>query len=136
MENRLAISEISKAREISKAKDDMTIAKKVSENILISKDPELNYYAVLHLLVNKKEHLQEIIKSHDPLYNYKCVKHCMKTFSLTTEEKKHFINKHCEIVLNSNNEKLISELKNFLKYNKPQGKQSNIGNNSTRRKKK
>ena len=102
----------------------------------MSKDPELNYYAVLHLFINKKEHLEQIINSDNPLYNYKCIKHCTKTPLLTSEEKKYFINKHSEIVIKSNNEKLIKELQQFLKYNKPERQKSHIGNNNKRRNKK
>lgn len=121
--------------DISRASLDINTAKKISEIIFISKDPELNYYAVLHLLLNKKEHLQVIIDSEDPIYNYKCIKHCMKTASLTSEEKKYFITKHSEIVLNSNNEKLIKELKQFLSYNRLQVQKPKLWDSSKKKKK-
>ena len=123
MENTITTSDICRAR------DNINKSKQISEIILISKDLELNYHAAVQLPVNKKKHLQVILNSGNPLYNYKCIKHCMKTDSLTTEEKKYFITKHTEIALNSNNEKLIKELKQFLKYNKPEGAKSHIGNN-------
>lgn len=128
MENQITI------REIINASKDVSTAKQISEIILMSKDPELNYYAVLHLLINKKEHLETIINSGNPHYNYKCVKHCTKTPSLTIEEKKYFITKHSRIILKSNNEKIIKELKQFLKYNKSEGQKPHIGNNHIKRK--
>ena len=129
MINNITISDIARARE------DIRKAKEISEIILISNDPELNYYAATQLAINKKEHMQVIIDSENPLYNYKCIKHCIKTDSLTIDEKKYFITKLSKQVLNSNNEKLIKELTQFLKYNKPDGTKSHIGNNSKRRSK-
>lgn len=124
MDNNITISDISMANK------DINTAKQMSEIILMSKDPELNYYAALHLSLNKKEHLKVIINSGNPLYNYKCIKHCTKTTALTNEEKKSFISKHIEIVLNSNNEKLIKELKHFLKYNRSQEQKPKLWDNS------
>lgn len=102
----------------------------ISENILLSKNAEKNYYAVLKLGINKTKHLQVVIESKEPLYNFKCIKHCTKTSTLTPEEKKYFITKHIDIVLNSNNEKLIKELKNFLKYNRSQENKPKVWDNS------
>ena len=130
MDNNITISDIIIASK------DINTAKQMSEIIQISKNPELNYYAVLHLLINKKEHLQIIIDSSNPLYNYKCIKHCMKTISLTNEEKTYFISKQSEIVLNSNNTKLIKELKNFIKYNRAQENKPRLWDNSKKRNRK
>ena len=128
MENTITISDISRAR------NDINASKHISKIILISKDPELNYHAVVQLSINKKEHLQVIINSGSPLYNYKCIKHCIKTASLTIEEKKYFITKHNEIVLNSKDEKLIKELKKFLKYNRSQEQKPKLWDSSKKHK--
>lgn len=120
--------------DISKAATIPAQATILSETILKTKEPELNYQAILILGINKKKHLETIIETCDPIYNYKCIKHCIRTKSLTIEEKKILIEKHTQVVLNSNNEKLIKELKNFLKYNRFQGNKPLLWDNSKKHK--
>lgn len=120
--------------DISKTTNNPEESKKLSEIIIKSKDLELNYQAILTLGINKIKHLEVIIESCNPIYNYKCIKHCMRTETLTIEEKKSFIEKHTKIVLNSNNEKLIKELRNFLKYNKLQANKPSLWDSSKKHK--
>ena len=107
--------------------------KTISEEILLSKDPEHNYLAALHLGINKIKHLQIIIESKDPLLNYKCVKHCIKTKTLSTDQKEVLVTMHSKIVLNSNDIKIIQELNRFLKYNPLDKPYSPIGINCTKK---
>lgn len=92
-------------------------AKQISEYILLSKDLELNYYAAKHSKINKINHLQVIIESKDPTYNFRCIKYLIKTQNFNIEEKKILIAFHSQIIHFSNNEKIKNELAKFLKYN-------------------
>ena len=113
--------------------DDVNI---ISENILLSKNPEYNYLAVLHLGINKIKHLQIIIDSKDPILNYKCVKHCIKTKTLSQIQKETLVTMHSHVVLNSNDVKIIQELNRFLKYNPVNKPYTPIGKNYKKRKQK
>ena len=99
-----------------------TNPEELSKQILLSKNPDLNLYAVLNLGINKTKHLQVIVDSQDPSLNYRCARHCIKTKTLSKEEKIEFATKHCQVVFESSNEKLIYELQKFVKYN-PIGKE-------------
>lgn len=89
----------------------------ISEEIIKSGNPETNYYAAINLNVNKIKHLQKVIESKSAYWNFKCIKHCTKTPSLSTEEKKLLIAFHSQVILHSNNQDIINELNKFLKYN-------------------
>jgi len=110
--------------------------KQLSEQILLSKDLELNYYAIKHSTINKINHLQVIIESKDPIFNYRCIKYIMKTNEFTKEEKRILIAFHSQIILQSNNQKLINELSRFLKYNKIEKEYKPIGINYRKKRKK
>lgn len=89
----------------------------ISEEIIQSGNPETNYYAAINLNVNKLKHLQKVIESKSPYWNFKCVKHCTKTPSLSIEEKRLLIAIHSQVIIHSNDQKIIQELNKFLKYN-------------------
>lgn len=89
----------------------------ISEEIIKSGNPETNYYAAINLKVNKIRHLQKVIESKSPYWNFKCVKHCTKNTFLSIEEKKLLIAFHSQVILHSNDKKTIQDLNRFLKYN-------------------
>ena len=110
----------------------------ISEKILASNNPELNYHCAINLTINKIKHLEEVIKSKDPVLNYKCIKHCIKTKLLTEEEKEELVEKQAisKVIYENNNYKVIEELERFLKYNYKNKKYIAIGINCGTPKKK
>lgn len=111
-----------------------TEAKQISEYILLSKDVELNYYAAKHSKINKINHLQLVIESKDPLYNYRCIKYLIKSNDFNSEDKKVLIAFHSQVIYSSNNEKLKNELSKFLKYNRINKEHKQIRKNKIRKK--
>lgn len=106
---------------------------KISNTLLASKNPILNYHAAKKLNINKIKHLQIVIESKNPELNLKCVKYIIKSNNFTEEEKKILINFHSHVVLHSNNIKLIENMKKFIKYN-PINKSTKIPHKKTKKK--
>ena len=90
-----------------------------SNYILAIDNPEYNYLAISNLNIDferKRKHLNIILKSADPYWNYKCVKYILRTNQIAPEIKKLLIMQHILVIYNSKDKTIIKELETFLKY--------------------